>query len=85
LNQVAPTGVAFSPYRGLEKKTYGFGVMLRDVSCTVLAYGCVDADLAAVSVIRTELRNWGADDTCSAATNGSCDADETCTGGQCAR
>jgi hypothetical protein len=82
LNQVVASNAALAAYRGLEQAEYGFGVMLRDQNCTVIGYGCSDANLAQVSVIQTAIRNWGAVDVCSLG-SGLCAAGTACNAGRC--
>lgn len=74
------------PEQDLEQQPYGFAFLLRDNDCHVIAWGCTDADLGAVTEIRTSVRNWSAatpTDMCIAATGGGCTAPATCNAGKC--
>jgi len=71
------------PEQGLEQQPYGFAFLLRDADCHVIAWGCTDADLGAVTEIQTFLENWTGQDVCTAATGGVCTAPATCNAGKC--
>jgi hypothetical protein len=74
------------PEQGLEQQPYGFAFLLRDVDCHVILWGCTEADLGAVTEIRTSVRNWSApnpSDMCIPATGGGCTASATCNAGKC--
>ncbi len=71
------------PEQGLDQQPYGFAFVLRDDTCRVMAWGCTDADLGAVTDIRTYVKNWSGQDVCTAATGGGCTAPETCNAGVC--
>ncbi len=84
--QTVPPDQHFAPQKGLDRKSYGFALLLRDMNCHVIGFGCTEANLQNIREVRVAIRNWAAPDMnnlCVAATGGQCAAPATCNAGVC--
>ncbi len=72
-----------SAVRGLAEQRYGFMGLYRDQDCRVVAWGCVEADLAEVGELRLAMLNWSNASLCTPAANASCNTGESCVTGRC--
>jgi hypothetical protein len=67
----------------LSKGKYGFAVVLRDANCGVIGFGCTEADLNTIRLIRIQVQAWGATDVCQPLKGAGCQAPATCVAGRC--
>jgi hypothetical protein len=70
--QTADPATPFEAVQNLSATTYGFAFLARTPSCTVVAFGCTEADLTTIVEVRTAIRNWTGADTCAPGTIGGC-------------
>lgn len=74
----------------LPQSTFGFAVILRDKNCTVLGYGCTEADLESISGVKIAACDWSNRDdpkeakcNCQLLKGGGCFPPTTCETGAC--
>ncbi|MFO0568787.1 MAG: hypothetical protein U0263_24205 [Polyangiaceae bacterium] len=74
----------------LPQSKFGFAVMLRDKDCTVIGYGCTEADLESISGVKIAACDWSNHDdpkepkcACQLLKGGGCFPPNECNTGQC--
>lgn len=67
--QSVATSEPIAPITGLLEQRYGFAFFAKS-DCTVVAFGCTEADLRTVEEVHVAVRNWSAADTCTPGTLG---------------
>lgn len=89
LSKVAPAKSALPEIGDLPKSKFGLAVLLRDEKCTVIAYGCTEADLESVGKVKiVPCGGWDADGACICAPlkgGGGCCPPTTCQSGKCVK
>lgn len=73
----------------LGKGKYGFAALMRDENCSVIGFGCTEADMDTIREVRAAVRAWtnpctdSQCDLCTPLSGPGCDPPKTCSAGRC--